>query len=158
MIEGERVSGDDFAVLDLDGRTRIVVADGLGHGSGAAEAAASAVSGFLAAGDRPIDEVLRLLHESLRPTRGAAVAVAEISPGERLVRYAGLGNISAVLIGQGSAKSLASNNGTVGHVVRKIQEYSYEAPPASQLVLHSDGITSRWSLSRTGTSPAAIRR
>jgi len=146
MREGESVSGDDFAIRDVDGRTRIVVADGLGHGPGAQEASAEAVRVFEARDGDPVGDVLDAMHSCLRPTRGAAVAIAEIQPDGRVLTFAGLGNIGGVLVGGGDSRSLVSHNGTVGHAMRRIQEFTYELPPDATLVLHSDGITSRWSL------------
>ena len=70
MMEGESVSGDDFAIRDVEGRTRIVVADGLGHGPGAAEASAEAVRIFSAGDADSLAELLDSMHRSLRATRG----------------------------------------------------------------------------------------
>ena len=45
------------------------------------------------------------------------------------------------------SRHLVSTNGTVGHDVRKVQEFSYPFPTDAVLVLHSDGLTSHWNLS-----------
>jgi anti-sigma regulatory factor (Ser/Thr protein kinase) len=146
MMEGESVSGDDFAIRDVDGRTRIVVADGLGHGSGAAEASAEAIRIFNTRDGDSVGELLDAMHRSLRPTRGAAVAIAELDPERRVLTYAGLGNVTGVVAAVGHTRNLVSHNGTVGHAMRRIQEFTYELPEEAVVVLHSDGITSRWSL------------
>lgn len=146
MMEGESVSGDDFAIRDVEGRTRIVVADGLGHGPGAAEASAEAVRIFSAGDADSLAELLDSMHRSLRATRGAAVAIAEIDPDRRSLTYAGLGNVSGLVIADGSTRNLVSHNGTVGHSMRRIQEFSYELPSDAMVVLHSDGIMTRWRL------------
>ena len=63
-------------------RTLVLVADGLGHGLEAAEAAQEAVATFSSdAASRP-GEILRYIHDALRKTRGAVAAVAEIRPKE----------------------------------------------------------------------------
>ena len=68
------------------------------------------------------------------------------SPGStrdrEVVRFAGVGNISGVIIDAGSRRiaSMVSQNGTVGHAVRKIQEFEYPWPEGASLVLHSDGL------------------
>lgn len=146
MMEGESVSGDDFAIRDVERRTRIVVADGLGHGPGAATASAEAVRIFGTGDAGSLAELLDSMHRSLRATRGAAVAIAEIDPDRRSLTYAGLGNIAGLVIADGATRSLVSHNGTVGHSMRRIQEFSYELPPDALVVLHSDGIMTRWSL------------
>jgi anti-sigma regulatory factor (Ser/Thr protein kinase) len=143
--EGEQIAGDAFAVAEVDGRTRIIVADGLGHGPDANRAASEAVRVFRKARGS-LTETLETIHQALRPTRGAAVSLVEIDPGPRTVAYAGVGNIGAAIVASGQTRSLVSHNGTLGHAIRRIQEFGYELPEGAFLVLHSDGLKSRWSL------------
>jgi hypothetical protein len=146
---GETECGDDWGiVVDDDGRASLVVADGLGHGAAAAEASRRAVS---IAADNAADHpagVVAALHAGLRPTRGAAVAVAELIPSDGLVRYSGLGNISAAIAGPVESRSFVSHPGIAGHEMRKIQEFTYAWPADSLLVIHSDGVSARWDLGR----------
>jgi hypothetical protein len=88
------------------------------------------------------------MHAGLRPTRGAAVAVAELIPSQQVVRFAGLGNISGAITGPTESRSFVSHNGIAGHEMRKIQEFTYEWPVDSLLVMHSDGVSARWDLGR----------
>jgi hypothetical protein len=39
---------------------------------------------------------------------------------------------------------MVSHNGTVGHGLHKVQEFTYPAGPDAVLILHSDGIASHW--------------
>lgn len=145
-VRGEQACGDSWAVACEDGRTVLLVIDGLGHGKGAEEAAREAVRVFEEhAGASPVEQLQRM-HGALRNTRGAAVALAEISPGGGDLRYAGIGNISATLIQEDSSRSLMSHNGTVGHEVRRVQDFRVPWDGASLLVMHSDGLVSRWKL------------
>ena len=143
---GERVPGDACSVVDLSGRTRVLLADGLGHGPEAEVAAAKAVAVFEEDHRTTIGELLDDIHRALRPTRGAAVAIAEIDPDRRTLQYVGIGNISATIQSRDNVRNLVSHNGIVGHTIRRIQEFSYEFPPGSLAVLHSDGIKTRWTL------------
>jgi anti-sigma regulatory factor (Ser/Thr protein kinase) len=145
-MDGEEVTGDAYAMAEADGRLRIVVADGLGHGVDAGRASAEAVRVFRREQQRPVGEVLATMHAALRATRGAAVAVAEIDHEARTLDYAGLGNIAGVIVGRETIRNLVSHNGTVGHSSRRIQQFRYELPADALLVLHSDGLKSRWSL------------
>ena len=43
---------------------------------------------------------------------------------------------------------MVSHNGTVGHTIRKVQEFIYPWPPGSLLVMHSDGLATQWQLGR----------
>ncbi len=97
-VAGESESGDAWASLSSGTRTLLLVVDGLGHGSSAAEAANLAVSLFRANAGRAPAETLTLLHLGLRPTRGAAVAIAEIDTARGAVHYAGAGNIAGRLL------------------------------------------------------------
>jgi anti-sigma regulatory factor (Ser/Thr protein kinase) len=144
--DGERVAGDAYAVIDLDARVRILVADGLGHGPDAETAAAKAVRTFEQDKSSGLAQVLETIHRALRSTRGAAVAIAEIDPSPRRLQYVGIGNISGAILGRDGTRNLVSHNGIVGHTIRRIQEVSYELPAGAVTVLHSDGLKSRWSL------------
>jgi hypothetical protein len=64
------------------------------------------------------------------------------------VRFAGLGNIAASLLGGEKTQSLVSLNGTAGHQAARIAEFEYSWPVNGTLVMHSDGITSSWSLDK----------
>ena len=64
------------------------------------------------------------------------------------VRYAGLGNISASIVTPRASKSLVSHNGIAGHEMRKIQEFAYDWPQDALLIMHSDGVSARWDLTR----------
>jgi hypothetical protein len=51
-------------------------------------------------------------------------------------------------LAQEKTNSLVSYNGTVGHEVRKIQEFVYPWPKGGLLVMHSDGLGTQWRLDR----------
>jgi hypothetical protein len=124
-----------------------MVVDGLGHGLGASEAAQEAVAIFRKRADSRPGEILSYVHEALKKTRGAVAAIAEIRPGEGSLLYAGVGNIAAVVMSRGTSRSLVSHNGTLGLATSKIQEFKSEWPSDGVLVVHSDGLHSRWDLS-----------
>ena len=145
---GEPVCGDDVAVVSTDdGRCFVLVADGLGHGLAAAEAAEEATRLFRTSpGAGPV-AVVEMLHDGLRSTRGAAAAAAEIDTRHRLVRFAGIGNIAASVQFDATLRSLVSHHGTLGHRVERVQEFTYPFPERALLVIHSDGLSARWDLS-----------
>jgi anti-sigma regulatory factor (Ser/Thr protein kinase) len=157
---GEVVCGDAWAVRRSGAQSLCLVADGLGHGPFAADAANEAVRVLhdnLGLGPA---EILRTIHLALRATRGAAVALAAVDVEQEEVRFAGVGNISASVLAGTSSQSLMSHNGTVGHEARRFQELTYPFPPGALLVMHSDGLTARWSLSAypglAGRDPALV--
>src|SRR5690606_30847677 len=123
---GEELSGDGCASeRKAEGIYKVLLADGLGHGLLAHRAAETAVQAFPQLLDRAPAQTIEALHEALRATRGAAVAVAEVDYPRAKVNYAGLGNISGALLSPGSVRRLISFNGTAGLQARKIQPMSY---------------------------------
>lgn len=142
---GESVSGDGWA-LAFDGpRAAVLMADGLGHGPLAAEAAQAAVTQFAKAPFLPLAESLTLGHAALRVTRGAAAAyvIADAMAGG--LRGAGAGNIMTRLVSGTVNKTLLSQHGTLGVQMRKPEPVDASWPDHAVLVLHSDGVQARWS-------------
>jgi anti-sigma regulatory factor (Ser/Thr protein kinase) len=137
---GEDINGDRWAIAWLPERALILVADGLGHGPAAAEAALEAVRTFHEQAALPLAPIVEAIHAALRSTRGAAVAVAEIAPSQETVRFAGLGNISGLVFSTERNHQIVSHNGTAGHAARKIREFTYPWPTGALLILHSDGL------------------
>jgi anti-sigma regulatory factor (Ser/Thr protein kinase) len=147
-VPPEDRSGDGWAIETPGGRPIVLVADGLGHGVRAAEAADVAIAVFRrnANAGAPADELVRRIHEALRPTRGAAIAVAEQAGAGGVLRYAGVGNISGVLASSRTTRRMVSLPGTAGHEVRTIRSFEYEWPDDGVLVMHSDGLATHWDL------------
>jgi anti-sigma regulatory factor (Ser/Thr protein kinase) len=144
---GQEACGDAWSCRWIDGAFWITSVDGLGHGPQAASAAAEAVRVFHAGdGNRTPYDVLRDAHKALKATRGAVMAVAAIRPALGTLDFAGVGNISALLIQDHDQRRLPSMDGTVGYSVRTIREQSYSWTPSSMLVLASDGLSTRWNL------------
>ncbi len=143
---GERVCGDGWAVHRSADKTTALLVDGLGHGLGAADAAREAVAVFQRYAGTGPEELLQRIHDGLRKTRGAVAAVAEIRPAEHLLIFSGVGNISASLTDSARSRNLVSHNGTLGAVAPKIQEFRFDWSRNSTLVLHSDGLQTRWDL------------
>lgn len=144
--KGEPVCGDGWAMLQGRGCLIVFVVDGLGHGTEAAKAARIAVEAVQRHAQRNGPEIMDFVHAALRPTRGAAAALALLQPESELCHFCGIGNIAASVRGAAGTRSMVSHNGTLGHQVRKIQEFQYPFPKGSLLIMHSDGIASRWDL------------
>jgi anti-sigma regulatory factor (Ser/Thr protein kinase) len=144
---GEEVSGDAWACQVDHCRSLLLVVDGLGHGPAAASAASQAVRIFQEHNRSP-GAIVEAAHAALRSTRGAALAIAEIDFEQQSVRFAGIGNIAASIFSLTERHHLLSHNGTVGHEIRKIQEFSYPWYGNGLLIMHSDGLDSKWQLDR----------
>jgi hypothetical protein len=149
-ITGETVCGDAYAVREVRGRRQLMMCDGLGHGPLASMASQTAVAAFHAAPDGGPKEVLAYLHERLSGTRGAVAGVVEVDSEGEEARFAGIGNVSAVVCAPAKTalprRTMVSMPGIVGQHKRDIREFAYPLPPQSLVILHSDGLTDRWTL------------
>ena len=145
---GQEANGDDWMVTQQPGRALILVADGLGYGPLAAAASGEAARIFRENSHLDPVAMIRAIHPALVSTRGAAVAVAEVDAAQQRVHFAGVGNISGAIATNGHYHGLVSHHGIVGYEMRKVQQFSYALPAGALLVLHSDGLQTRWSLDR----------
>ncbi|MEO8992148.1 MAG: ATP-binding SpoIIE family protein phosphatase [Nitrosospira sp.] len=142
----EEVCGDGWAVVSNEEDIKFLLADGLGHGTNAAQASTAAAQLLVKRpGVQPL-ALMDMLHSSLHGTRGAAVAVAELHFKSAQINFVGIGNISACVIDGLSRKQFVSHNGIVGHNMRKVQQFSIPCLPGSLFVMHSDGISTQWDL------------
>jgi anti-sigma regulatory factor (Ser/Thr protein kinase) len=142
---GLPVCGDAWAAHVSGERATVIVCDGLGHGDGAAAAAAAVITAFGAAPEVPLPEILARADRAARATRGAAATVARIDLSRRELVVAGVGNV-AVWVAGDALKQLVTQHGTLGQVIPpQIREERYPFAPGALLVLCSDGIKSRWS-------------
>ncbi|MCZ4119932.1 ATP-binding SpoIIE family protein phosphatase [Streptomyces sp. H39-S7] len=127
-----------------DAAILVMLCDGLGHGPLAALVAAKAVAAFRASPARHPEAIIRDLHLALRGTRGGAVAVARIEPDAGRVLLCGVGNVSGFVITPDHRSTLMSTPGIVGHQMRTLRTFEQPLPTGAALVLHSDGLTERW--------------
>jgi len=145
---GETVCGDAWSFAAPNGKPTLLMVDGSGHGALAQAAAKVAVDSFHARLHDNITLLVEDIHRALSPTRGAAVAVAQIDRAQGLVRFVGVGNISAAAVNGAEVRRMVSNNGTAGHVAPRIREFTYPFSGNGTVLMHSDGLSSRWDLAQ----------
>jgi anti-sigma regulatory factor (Ser/Thr protein kinase) len=147
-LAGERVCGDGWAVA-LDGASaHIMVADGLGHGPDAFEASQAALDVFVGNPKADTRAAIQATHARLRSTRGAAVTVLHADADAAQVRSCGAGNVTARLVSGDADRTLLTQHGTAGVQIRTPDETRLAWPPHALLVVHSDGLETRWSPQR----------
>jgi anti-sigma regulatory factor (Ser/Thr protein kinase) len=144
----ETLCGDSWRIAERDGKLTVMIVDGLGHGPDAARAADEAGDVFDQDPFVPLTTYLQNSAIRMQGTRGGALAAARIDAETRQVKYVGVGNIAGHLrdYGEEAGRGLVSHNGVVGGPMRKIQEFEYVCPEEGLLVMHSDGLQSRWNL------------
>ncbi len=143
----EQVSGDCWRIAQQGDQLSLLIADGLGHGPLAAEAAETAAAAF---DEQPFQlqtEYFACANRRMRGTRGAVIGVAHVDAGRQSMRYAGVGNIAGSLRAPDmEPKGLMSHNGTVGGEMRKVVSLDFAFPDRALLIMHSDGLQTRWTL------------
>lgn len=147
-LAGESISGDAWATGCDGEKLTVLLADGLGHGPLAATASEAACMTLVNRPATSAAEVLRHAHLDLQGSRGAAVGVACIHSDPRRTTFAGVGNIAGCVLQDGKSHHLVSHNGIVGSNLRKVQEFDFPWSPDSLLIMHSDGIRTRWDISQ----------
>ena len=158
-ITGEDICGDGWGTRKTADGVLLMVVDGLGHGSPAAEAAREAERVLSTIRESSPNEILQSTHIALRKTRGAALGVARIDIEKGVLVYAGVGNISASVVAPGSSRGLGSHNGILGQNMERVQEFVVPWSASSILVMHSDGLVTRWDLERypgIWTKPSSV--
>ncbi|MDN3358252.1 SpoIIE family protein phosphatase [Actinomadura sp. DC4] len=158
----ESAVGDGFGLAWEGDRMTVAVVDGLGHGVEAAEARRAALELLEQQPALDTAGLLREIDVGLRVTRGAAAAIAQIDGWSRQLSFAGMGNVTGRLFRPGADQMLVSRPGILGanHGVgvaarprlHRVVAADWAAP--ASLILHTDGITSRWN---AGDYPGADR-
>lgn len=139
---GLEISGDAWAWHTRGDTATAIVADGLGHGDGAADASAAVLAAFRLRPDDAPAAILDRAHTAARATRGAAATVVRVDRAAQTATVAGVGNVAAWIVGA-AQKQLVTQHGTLGHAAPRLREESQPFPAGSLLVMCSDGLKSR---------------
>jgi anti-sigma regulatory factor (Ser/Thr protein kinase) len=145
-VKGEDYCGDGWGARKTAESMLLMVVDGLGHGILASEAAREGERVFADSRTDSPTPILQDSHDSLKKTRGAAMAIASLHLERQLLSFAGVGNIGSYIVNPGATRGMASHNGTLGHHLHRIQEFTFPWDADSILVMHSDGLKSGWDL------------
>jgi len=157
-FKGLTICGDSFVIEEKDGSFLAAVIDGLGHGYESSVAAEKAVEVIREFADLSVEAIMRRCHESLRPTRGAAVGILKVSEsGEG--EFCGIGNIEVQAL-NGKAPSIFCLAGIVGHNLRTSKVMPVNMKAGDIYCLMSDGVSTRGNLKSClpGPPDAVARR
>lgn len=145
-ILGLNVNGDAYVTEEWNGQTLLAVLDGLGHGEEAHIASAKAREYILQNRTKDVEQLILGLHADLHATRGIAVGLAKIDRTTNQLSFCGIGNIEARIIGEPPMHP-ASLEGIVGMNLRKTKRFEYRYDSLKAVILHSDGISSKFDIS-----------
>lgn len=144
---GKLVSGDAYVFLDDLDSTLVALIDGLGSGHAAHEAATLAQRCITEHPKTCLPDLLQLCHQTLRGTRGAVIMCMRVDHLHEKVSFVGVGNIGVRVFSDTPIKPI-SRNGIVGFRMTNVREFSYTYTSGDVFVLHSDGISTRFSVDK----------
>jgi anti-sigma regulatory factor (Ser/Thr protein kinase) len=142
---GERISGDHALWIWSEEALVVGVADGLGHGPEAREAADLAMERMR---ERPLlapEHILDHCDVGLRGTRGAAMGIVRLERRSGALSQVCMGNIATLVCRPGRVEIMGCSPGVLGiprQQVRAIRSESW-LRPGELLVMHTDGLSSR---------------
>ena len=141
-IISEVECGDAYGAVSSGSVLTGALCDGLGHGPLAAAASSEALAAVFSAPAGEPAALLERAHQRIGKTRGGALAIAQVDG--PVVRFAGLGNVAAWIVSPQARSGMASIPGIAGHQARRIRQFEYALPPKGIVIMHSDGLSSRW--------------
>ncbi|MBY6067206.1 serine/threonine-protein phosphatase [Leisingera aquaemixtae] len=140
--------GDGYLFRIVDGKLLVALADGTGSGAEAHETANACLHVLSVAQAAPLPELFEAAGQSLRGTRGAALALALIDPSDGTVDWAALGDVDGVIRPlppcQDQSTGILQTGGMLGMKVSRIYTQRQAFPPGHLIVLASDGISRRF--------------
>ena len=97
-MPGEDISGDLHLVKPLEHGVMVAVADGLGHGRPAAEAARLALKAADDYSQKPLVQAVEYCSRQMHETRGAVMTLAFFNASDDSLQWVGVGNVEGVLV------------------------------------------------------------
>ncbi len=142
---GETLSGDLHLIKTLESGVLLAVADGLGHGEAAAEAARLALNAVEEYSQKPLVEIMESCNRKLHGTRGVVMSLAFLNALNNSMEWLGVGNVEGVLVrsapdGKPARESLLLSCGVVGGQMPPLRAAALEIARGDTLVLATDGI------------------
>jgi phosphoserine phosphatase RsbX len=146
-LPGQGESGDHHLLHCSQNGLLIVVADGIGHGHEAANAAKTATCLLKAEVDEPIITLVERCHEKLRSTRGVVLSLASIDLIHGMMTWLGVGNVQGVLVRTNAKKGiehevLLLRAGVIGSQLPPLQAAVLPISQGDTLFFATDGVRS----------------
>lgn len=145
----EEACGDGYRVVQNKSHVKILFGDGLGHGKHAQEAMDTAGDLFSECDEMDPVDIIRVIHEEVRRTRGLVASVAVLDKRSNMWSICGVGNINTRLYTGVEYRNYMAYNGTLGLNIPKSMKSTVIPVERNQhLIMCSDGVTTRWSINQ----------
>ena len=139
-IDGESVSGDGYWIRADPAGVLLVVIDALGHGQAATDVLEMTLAALEVAEPSAIDRLFQVLDERLSGTRGAVAAIAWISPRERQLTWASIGDVQGTIASGQARTTLVGKPGILGYHSPRASPKSVPFAGADILCMATDGV------------------
>lgn len=139
------VNGDSFVTRRWASNALVGIIDGVGHGTAAQQAAATARQYVETHYDQPMAALFAGVDRACRSSRGVVMALLRFDPPLRMT-FASIGNIEARWETPAGPESLYLRRGVLGFDAPRPLVKEHDWVPGSTLVMHSDGVQSHWRL------------
>jgi phosphoserine phosphatase RsbX len=145
ILPGESESGDQYLVCCTRNGVLLAVADGIGHGKGAAAAAKVAIAELKNCQSEPVITMFERCHEKLRSTRGVVLSLALVEPEHGMMTWLGVGNVEGMLVRAGSQvgaskEMLLLRAGVLGDQLPALQAAVLPVFKGATIVFATDGV------------------
>lgn len=141
---GESESGDAYLIKRVPRGILIGIADGLGYGAQAAEAARAALALVESHASDSLTALVERCHRALRKMRGAAMTLASIDGSTDSLTWLGIGSVTGVLLQSGHVpdvhEPLILCGGVVGQRIPRVIARTRHLSPGDTLVFMTNGV------------------
>jgi anti-sigma regulatory factor (Ser/Thr protein kinase)/serine/threonine protein phosphatase PrpC len=142
-----RENGDAFVICKWADKALAGVIDGLGHGQFAQRASQAARQYVEQHYDQPLEALFRGAGRACQATRGVVMMLVLIDAGRGTFTVASVGDIELRTWGTPERLGLIPRRGIVGLNAPRPAIAEHPFTPGTVLVMHSDGLGSRWEFS-----------
>ncbi|HEX5206854.1 MAG TPA: ATP-binding protein [Steroidobacteraceae bacterium] len=140
-------NGDAFVICKWGDKALAGVIDGLGHGQFAQRAAQAARQYVEQHHDQPLEALFRGAGRACQATRGVVMMLVLLDASRQTFTVASVGDIELRVWGGPERLALVPRRGVVGLRAPAPATAEHPFSPRTVLVMHSDGLRSRWDFS-----------
>ncbi len=138
----ESVCGDGTYLYRHEGGCLLAMVDGLGHGIHARVATDRVCEAVAATRESSLVEIMTAADIAARGTRGAALSLIQVDLAAARLHCLGIGNVATLARSRAAIRPI-TRPGIVGARIRKMSPMSFDLAPGDQLVMYTDGISTR---------------
>ncbi len=145
-LQGNRYSGDAYAIRQSQTGILIAVIDGLGHGEEAYRASQITTGTLMNSRSDDLFQLSRECHEALARTRGVVMSLAFLDVVQKKIIWMGIGNVEGYLKRSDADavpdhETLPMRGGVVGYQLPPLHSSALSVFRGDTLVLATDGIS-----------------